>query len=199
MWSGRPVVVIISRFARFGAALEVELAKFGYVVSVLQDKPTLSGVGISPSTVCIIVDADPSLRPFLDVAAFARSYRFTGPMIALCEKPSIKTAVALIKGGAVDVMEVDRAAVDAAAKVHAVVISHGANLKPATQSKKIEVLTAKENEVLEYVLGGFKSKEIAQLLNVSRRTVEEYRSSAMKKVGARNVAELASKILRKGP
>jgi FixJ family two-component response regulator len=57
------------------------------------------------------------------------------------------------------------------------------------------LLTQRERQVLERVVQGASSKEIAHALDLSPRTVELYRSSLLHKLGARNAADLVRKML----
>ncbi len=51
-------------------------------------------------------------------------------------------------------------------------------------------LTNREREVLDQVVEGHTNKEVALQMGISPRTVEVHRSAVMKKLGARNTAEL---------
>jgi FixJ family two-component response regulator len=51
-------------------------------------------------------------------------------------------------------------------------------------------VTAREREVVGFIVEGLRGKEIATRLDVSPRTVEIHRLSAMKKIGARTIADL---------
>jgi len=58
------------------------------------------------------------------------------------------------------------------------------------QRERIESLTEREREVFELVAEGHANKTVADKLGISERTVEVHRSQAMKKLGARSLAEL---------
>jgi RNA polymerase sigma factor (sigma-70 family) len=62
-----------------------------------------------------------------------------------------------------------------------------------TQSRSswLAKLTEREREVIVLAIAGYSSKEIAQRLNLSYRTVENHRSHVMQKTGASNILELA--------
>ena len=62
-------------------------------------------------------------------------------------------------------------------------------LPPARQFQR---LSPRESEVLQLVLEGMTSQEIAERLNISLRTVKMHRGNIMAKVRVRNVAELVS-------
>lgn len=56
-------------------------------------------------------------------------------------------------------------------------------------------LTKREREILELVLAGKNSKEIARRLNISKRTVDGHRANINNKFGVRNTAQLYKKAL----
>jgi DNA-binding NarL/FixJ family response regulator len=59
----------------------------------------------------------------------------------------------------------------------------------------IDVLTARERDVLEGIARGLTNKEIAAELGISHRTVETHRESLMRKLGIRTVAGLTRYVL----
>ena len=56
-------------------------------------------------------------------------------------------------------------------------------------------LTPREQDIARHVVNGRTCKEIGVTLGISHRTVEVHRARLMKKLGARNTAELVSKII----
>jgi len=54
-------------------------------------------------------------------------------------------------------------------------------------------LTAREREVMQYVVGGMSNRKLAEQLNVSDRTIEVHRSRVMKKMGAESLPDLVRK------
>ena len=53
-----------------------------------------------------------------------------------------------------------------------------------------EPLTRREREVLEQFTAGASNKEAGRTLGISPRTIEDHRANIMKKLGARNAADL---------
>lgn len=77
----------------------------------------------------------------------------------------------------------------------------GEALRPAAEGAEaptLDVLTAREREVLAEVADGKTSKQIAAALGISPRTVETHRESLMKKLGIRSVAGLTRFALETG-
>lgn len=60
---------------------------------------------------------------------------------------------------------------------------------------RIAELTERQRQVMELVVKGLSSKEIALDLGISPRTVENYRAWVMEKMGASNLADLVRKAL----
>jgi DNA-binding NarL/FixJ family response regulator len=66
-------------------------------------------------------------------------------------------------------------------RTNPVMLSSGADQKP---------LTKREREVLSLISEGYSNKEGALRMNISPRTFESHRAEAMRKLGARNTADL---------
>lgn len=62
----------------------------------------------------------------------------------------------------------------------------------------VELLTDKEREVLQLIAEGKKTKDIAELLHISVKTVEARRSKIMEKLNINNVAGLTKYAIREG-
>lgn len=59
-------------------------------------------------------------------------------------------------------------------------------------------LTARETEVLHLVADGRSAREIAKLLSITSRTVDEHVQAAVRKLGARNRTNAVAIALRDG-
>lgn len=55
-------------------------------------------------------------------------------------------------------------------------------------------LTKRERQILGLVLNGKSNKEVAEALNISKRTAEVHRFNLMKKLEVKNLMELANKV-----
>jgi two-component system LytT family response regulator len=64
------------------------------------------------------------------------------------------------------------------------------SLKPGKILREFNMLSEREKSVLNYVLEGKSSSEIARLLYISINTVNTHRRNILKKTGARSVIEL---------
>lgn len=68
----------------------------------------------------------------------------------------------------------------------------------ATPAAEMMVFTRRERQVAEHIVAGRTTKQIAQALSLSPRTVEFFRASLLRKTQSPNVAALASALTRIG-
>jgi DNA-binding NarL/FixJ family response regulator len=68
----------------------------------------------------------------------------------------------------------------------------------AGEKDAYEQLTDREREVLKLVVEGYTAREIADMLVLSRKTVEWYKTSLMDKLSIRNRTDLIKYAIRKG-
>ncbi|MEI4487906.1 LuxR C-terminal-related transcriptional regulator [Frigidibacter sp. MR17.14] len=64
-----------------------------------------------------------------------------------------------------------------------------------TRAGRPSDMTPRERQVAHHVVNGRTCKEIGKILGISHRTVEVHRAKLMKKLGAKNTAELVSEIV----
>lgn len=66
------------------------------------------------------------------------------------------------------------------------------------QSSSLALLTPREREVLQLLAEGKKTKDIAETIKVSTKTVETYRQQIMDKLNIHSIAELTKFAIREG-
>mgnify|MGYP001086371343 CR=1 FL=1 len=60
------------------------------------------------------------------------------------------------------------------------------------------ILTVREREVLQLIAEGLKTKQIAERLHVSVKTIETHRRQIMEKLNLRSIAQLTKYAIREG-
>ena len=84
-------------------------------------------------------------------------------------------------------------------EVRSRIVNDGGERHIATKGKvRASQLTAREREVLEYIAKGLSTKEIASLLHVSARTVDNHRTHLMNKLDIHDRVDLARFAIREG-
>ena len=121
------------------------------------------------------------------------------PVILITGHGDIAMAVQAIKQGAFDFIEKpfdDERLIDAISKA----IESGDRLRieqnqRAALAARRDELSPRQVEVMWLVAEGLSNKEIALKLDISPRTVENYRAWVMEKMGAHNLADLVRKVI----
>jgi DNA-binding NarL/FixJ family response regulator len=81
-------------------------------------------------------------------------------------------------------------------KVAQIVLDTFTGKKTTTTDGDIQSLTAKEREVAQLLAEGKSSKEAADMLKVSTKTLETHRSNIMRKLGCHSVTEVVRYAIR---
>ena len=79
-----------------------------------------------------------------------------------------------------------------------VVVKDLVTLNPSSNQTALVVLTSREREVLRLLAEGKRTSQIAQLLDISVKTVDTHRQQIIHKLGIRSLAELTKYAIREG-
>lgn len=80
----------------------------------------------------------------------------------------------------------------------AVELMHSAKRDPQNQADPVAALTPRQREILQQLAEGKSAKEIASVLGLSARTVEDHKYRMMESLGAENSAELIRLAVKHG-
>ncbi|PKU24585.1 response regulator transcription factor [Telmatospirillum siberiense] len=149
---------------------------------------------------CLIVDIH---MPGLTGLALQRDLSERGvrlPVIVITGQGDVPKAVEALKAGAVDFIEKPFSAETLLKAVHEALnredhLRRTRNRLSETRSC-LELLTAREREVMELMVAGHPNKIIGIHLNISTRTVENHRAKVMEKMRCDNLSALIHLILR---
>jgi len=143
---------------------------------------------------CLLVDVR---MPGMGGMALQRELNARGvriPLVFITAYPEVAVAVEALKQGAFDFIEKPfsgqqmldclRRAIDEDRRRRRVGARH------AVIRRRLELLTPREQEVLERVIAGETSRVIANSLGLTEKTVELHRSHVNKKMKVRNAVEL---------
>ncbi|MBC7492605.1 MAG: response regulator transcription factor, partial [Novosphingobium sp.] len=144
---------------------------------------------------CLLVDA---YLPGMDGVALIDDLRARGdhlPAILITGSGDIGLAVEAMQKGACDFIEKPARRVELLASIaRAIDRSHDIRLIDGVHDEAaahVADLTIRQREVMDRVLAGHPSKNIAADLGISQRTVENHRAAIMDKMGAKSLPELA--------
>ena len=148
---------------------------------------------------CLLLDVRLKQSSGLDLQDELRRRGATIPIIVLTGHGTVPTSVRALKAGAVDflqkpappkvLLERTLAAIELDRQARATAA------EGAVVTERLAHLTPRERQVMELLLAGKTSKEIAAALRVSVRTVEGHRREVLSKANVSSAAQLVRTVL----
>ena len=147
---------------------------------------------------CLVADIRMPGMSGLELQAVLKRLGAPIPLIFITAYGDVPMAVDAMKSGAIDFIEKPFRDQDLLDRVHQALAldrqRRADEQKVESIRKRLATLTPRESEVMQRVVQGQSNKMIAMDLGVSQRTVEIHRADVMRKMGARSVAMLVSKV-----
>jgi len=135
----------------------------------------------------------------LDLQDELRRRKSVLPIIVLTGHGNVPTSVRALKAGAVDFLQKPVAPKVLLERICAAIETDRAAREEATKLGDIEAhitrLTPREREVMELLVEGKTSKEIAYDLHLSVRTVEAHRRTVLRKMNVTSAAQLVRAVV----
>jgi two-component system CheB/CheR fusion protein len=143
---------------------------------------------------CLVIDA---LLPGMDgfeLLARLKADKSTPPSIMITGHGDVSMAVKAMRAGAADFIEKPFGHEELVASItHALEQVPGAARsedRRMVAASHLNGLTTRQRQILDLVLAGHPSKNIAADLSISQRTVENHRAAIMRKTGSRSIPAL---------
>lgn len=158
----------------------------------------LGSLGTEPPA-CIVSDVRMPGLSGIELQKRLKAQGCKAPVILITGHGDISMAVAAMRDGALDFIEKPYDADRLIASIETAVAAEQQqrSLEGETQEliQRVAELSRRQRQVMEMVAHGLSSKQIAVQLDISPRTVENYRTWVMERMGAANVADLVRKVL----
>ena len=143
---------------------------------------------------CLVIDARLPGMDGLELLQRLKGEQHSLPAIMITGHGDVPMAVRAMRAGAADFIEKPVGYRDLLAAVERALEQAGDTTKLSVwreaATASIAGLTARQRQVMDLVLAGQPSKNIAADLGVSQRTVENHRAAVMKKTGSRSIPAL---------
>jgi len=188
-------VFVVDDDAAVRDSLRMLLKTAGYTAATFASADEFLTICNSEIDGCLILDVN---MPDMDGPALQEELnrrRLQLPIIFLTGQGSIPLSVRTLKAGAMDFLTKPVEGRQLLACV-AEALNKCAQLRMQKQESRstaalLENVTSREKEVMLLVIQGLTSKEIAEKLSISYRTVENYRANIKQKTGSKNIIDLA--------
>jgi two-component system CheB/CheR fusion protein len=144
---------------------------------------------------CLLIDAYLPGMTGLELLRRLADLGYDLPAIMITGNSDVSVAIQAMKSGAVDFIEKPIAGPDLLASIDSALAisrdSHQLHIWKETAANQLAGLTLRQRQIMDMVLAGHPSKNIAADLGISQRTVENHRAAIMKKAGAKSLPALA--------
>lgn len=177
------------------------LTKVGYEPVFFADGDALLNTARQRYPYCLLLDVWLPGKSGLEVLEELSAENYAAPVFMISGRGNISMALDAVRKGALDFIEKPFKGSDLVARIDAGMerrrnagLRSGPALDP-TSISKIQPFTRREREIVDQILAGRTTKEIARLLNLSPRTVEDHRSNILNKVNVKTTAQLVLALL----
>jgi FixJ family two-component response regulator len=182
--------------------LSLVLSTAGYQVICFADGAALLAVARSRTPAAILLDVHIPGKSGLDILKELHGEDYPAPIFMISGHGDITMAVSAIKNGALDFIEKPFRGTELVMRLEEAIGAYarrqaqfaGSNIATLHFPGR-EPLTRREREVLEQFTAGASNKEAGRTLGISPRTIEDHRANIMKKLGAKNAADLVRIVM----
>ena len=197
-----PVIIVVDDDDQLRATLREVLEEDGRIVEDYSTCEAFLAAYRPGREACLLIDAYLPGMSGLELLQRLADAGHRLPAIMITGRSDVSTAVQAMKAGASDFIEKPVGHDELLASVErALEQSRDSNTLIACRdaaANHMASLTPRQRQIMDRVLSGEPSKNIAADLGISQRTVENHRASIMKKTGAKSLPALARLALSAG-
>src|SRR6201991_4965029 len=183
--------------------LTVVLSSGGYDVICFPDGAALLEVARERTPAAVLLDVHIPGKSGLDILKELHGEDYPAPIFMISGQGDIAMAVSVIKNGAIDFIEKPFRGNEIVTRVNEAIGAYARRHEEDCKASAVaslhfpgrEPLTRREREVLEQFTAGASNKEAGRQLGISPRTIEDHRANIMKKLGAKNAADLVRIVM----
>jgi len=191
-----PTVFIVDDDEQVRKSLSLLIASAGFEAETYTSGEELLSAYDPRWPGCILLDIRMSGMGGLELQAELQARGIRIPIIIISGFADVASVVRAVKNGAVDVLEKpfqDEALLE---RVRAAVERDRQDRQSGAQlTSRIASLSTRQREVMQLLLAGKGTKEIARDLGISTKTLEKHRALVLSKMGVESVVELMRLVL----
>jgi two-component system response regulator FixJ len=197
----KPHVALIDDDAAILDSLQLHLARRGFAVSCFRAaRPMLEALEAGCEFDCVVTDVRMPGTSGLALRSALGRRAPSVPVIIITGHGDVDMAVSSLKAGAFDFIEKPIDGRRLVASINEAISRSRDKLADERELAELERryagLSERQRQVMDLAIQGLSNKEIGARLEISPRTVEHYRESAMERMQARRLAELVYMALR---
>jgi two-component system, chemotaxis family, CheB/CheR fusion protein len=192
--AGPPTVFIVDDDQEIRETMRDSLERYGFRARVFADGASFLKSYSPDQSGCVLADARMPGIGGLKLIERLAGWQPSIPVIMITAYGDVGMAVTAMKAGAFDFLQKpvgQNELLDCIKRAFAHPDRHPVlTAERQAAAAKIESLTARQRQILDLVLAGSPSKNIAADLGISQRTVDNHRAAIMRKAGAKSLSAL---------
>ncbi|MFZ1109053.1 MAG: chemotaxis protein CheB [Rhodomicrobium sp.] len=197
-----PTVFIVDDDPEVRTIMRDMVERRGYRAEIFADGASFLKAYTPGRSGCLLADARMPGLGGLDLIKHVTEMQPSLPVIMITAYGDIAMAVTAMKAGAFDFLQKPVRPNELLDCIKEALNHSGGRPEQSADRKdaaaKIASLTSRQREILDMVLAGSPSKNIAHDLQISQRTVDNHRAAIMHKVGAKSLSALIRIALAAG-
>lgn len=188
------MVYLVGADPTLAEALQGLLKSVGLPTLACSDVEAFLAVYQPDKPACLLLNAEAPGGDAFEIQQRLREQDITAPVIILAGRADVAMAVTALRQGALDFIEKPFNEQILLDDVYQTLVVDAVRRRQRLQREdlrcRFDTLTAREQDVLRWVVQGLSNQEVAERLNLSRKTVEAHRAKAMQKMQANTLSQL---------
>ena len=180
-------------------SLEMLIRSVGLEVETFPSAREFLGTYQIGSPGCLVLDVRMPEMSGLELQRHLREQGVHMPIIFITGHGDVPIAVRAMKDGAMEFLEKPFSKQLLLEHIHEALkrdaLSRQERAKQSSVEACLALLTARERQVMEHVISGKVSKEVAAELGISKKTVDVHRARMMRKMHVESLPELVERVV----
>jgi two-component system, LuxR family, response regulator FixJ len=195
----QPTVFVVDDDPAVRKSLEVLIRSVGLKAETYESAQVFLDAYDSDRTGCLVLDVRMPGMSGLELQKTLRERGNGLPVIIITGHGDVPIAVRAMKAGAVEFLEKPFSKQLLLEHIHEAIAQDARQRQEESKQSQIETrltqLSPRERQVMELVVAGKVSKQIAAELGLSKKTVDVHRAHVMEKMQVESVAELTEQVV----
>jgi two-component system response regulator FixJ len=189
-----PIVYIVDDDDGMRKSLAFILTTVGLDVETFRSPSEFLATYDSQRSGCLVLDIQLPEMSGIELLQELRKRDYVNPCIIVTGHGTVPVTVCAMRYGAIDVLEKpfhhQRLIAGVREAIRCDSLARRSQRDAVDVRRRVAELTSREREIMENVVEGRLTKQIATALGISTKTVEVHRSNITRKMGVKSVAQL---------